>query len=47
MSGPIHCIASDGTGTKVALAYGSDIAILEQYAICELGFTLILCDALN
>ncbi|KAF9652253.1 YVTN repeat-like/Quino protein amine dehydrogenase [Thelephora ganbajun] len=33
MGGPIHCIASDGTGMRVALSYGSDIAIVEQYAI--------------
>ncbi|KAF9641846.1 WD40 repeat-like protein, partial [Thelephora ganbajun] len=30
VGGPIHCIASDGTGTKVALSYGSDVAVMEQ-----------------
>ena len=39
MGGPIHCIALDGTGVKIALSYGSDIVMLEQYAVCELGFT--------
>jgi len=34
MGGSIHCIATDETGTKVALSYGSDIAIVEQYTIC-------------
>lgn len=38
MGGPIHSIASDGTGTKVAFSYGSDVAVVEQYAICELSF---------
>lgn len=40
MGGPIHCISSDVTGTKVALSYGSDIAIMEQYTICKLRITL-------
>ena len=44
MGGPIHCIASDETGTKVALSCGSDVVIVEQYAICELNFTLAHCD---
>ena len=39
MGGPIHYITSDKTGTKVALSYGSDIAIVEQHTICELDFT--------
>lgn len=47
MNGPIHCIASDWTGIKVALAYGFEIAIMEQYAICELGFAHILCNELS
>jgi len=40
MGGPIHSIASDGTGTKVAFSYGSDVAFVEQYAICK--WSLIL-----
>lgn len=35
MGGPIHCIALDGTGTKVALSYGSDVAVIQQQTICE------------
>ena len=35
MGGSIHCIASDETGTKIALSYGSDIAVVEQHAICK------------
>ena len=47
MGGPIHYITSDGTGTKIALAYGTDIAIMEQYAICALSLTFIGCDRLS
>ncbi|KAF9783286.1 WD40-repeat-containing domain protein [Thelephora terrestris] len=33
MGGSIHCIASDKTGTRVALSYGSDVAVVEQHTI--------------
>lgn len=35
MGGPVHCITSDKTGTNVALSYGSDVAVVKQYAICK------------
>ena len=44
MGGPVHCITSDRTGTKVALSCGSDVVVVEQYAICELNFILIHYD---
>jgi len=36
MGGPINYIATDATGTMVALSYGSDVAVVEQYTICTL-----------
>ena len=44
MGGPVHCIVVDGTGMRVALSYGSDVAIMDQYTICEQNFLL---DAAN
>jgi len=44
MGGPVHYIAVDGTGMRVALSYGSDVAIVDQYTICEPNF---LVDATN
>lgn len=38
MGGPIHNLALDKAGTRVALSYGSDVAVVEQHAICELKF---------
>ena len=35
MGGPIHYIALDETGTKLALSYGSDVAVVEQHTICR------------
>ena len=44
MGGSIHCITTDKTGTTVAIAYGPDIALVEQHTICESSTILPLRD---
>jgi WD40 repeat protein len=38
LGGPVHNLALDKTGARVALSYGSDVAVVEQHAICGLKF---------
>ena len=45
MGDSINCIAIDETGVKVALSYGSNVAIVEQYAVCESNFMLLVAIA--
>ena len=35
LGGSIHSIATDKTGTRVAISYGPDVALVEQHTICE------------
>ena len=35
MDGPVHRIAIDATGTKIAIAYGREVVALEQNTLCE------------
>ena len=35
MDGPVHRIAVDKSGTKVAIAYGREVVVLEQNTLCK------------
>lgn len=35
MDGPVHRITVDTTGTKIAIAYGREVVVLDQNTICE------------
>ena len=35
MDGPVHRIAIDETGTKIAIAYGRELVAFEQNTLCE------------
>lgn len=38
MGGPVHRITIDTTGTKIAIAYGREVAVLDQNTLC--GFSV-------
>lgn len=35
MDGPVNRIAIDKTGTKIAIAYGKEVVVLEQNTLCK------------
>ena len=35
MGGQVHRITVDTTGTKVAIAYGTEVVVLDQNTLCE------------
>ena len=35
MDGPVHRIAVDRTGAKIAIAYGREAVVLEQHTLCK------------
>jgi len=40
MDGPVHQIAIDKTGTKIAIAYGREVVVLEQNTLCMSAVSL-------
>jgi len=53
MDGPVHRIAIDKTGTKISIAYGREVVVLDQNTLCksasdspDTGQCLILYDSL-
>ena len=47
LGGPVHSLALDKTGARAALSYGSDVAVVEQHAICGSKVTSGEGDKLN
>ena len=35
MGSPVHRITIDKTGTKIAIAYGNDVLLVDQNTLCE------------
>ena len=40
MDGPVHRIAVDKTGTRIAIAYGREVIVLEQNTLCKSAASL-------
>lgn len=35
MDGPVHRIAIDETGSRIAIAYGKEVIVLDQNTLCK------------